>query len=369
VRAFFVDRGAKLTLACLTVADGSAGATNGLFGGGVLSSGGTLRVDHSTLSNNSASFGGVQNSNGTLKVTNSTFPDNSALKGGGIHNSGGTLDVTNSTLSGNSSTGDPGFGGGIENTMGGTATVTRSTLSNITTDTTCGSGGVIYNSGATLTVINSTLSGNKIGGNHGGSGGIHNNTGTLNVISSTFSNNGILNVGDAALSNTLLAHVSPGNNCVGTVTDDGYNISDDGTFNFTEPTGESNTDPKLASSLTNNSCPTQTIALLKGSPAINAIPKGQNGCDTEIKTDQRGVKRPQGTACDIGSYEKSNKAPPLEPGVEQPFQRSHRPDPSALRVGSCRAGLLVWIQEKGITDHPGELWQISRSKGAEPGSP
>jgi hypothetical protein len=43
---------------------------------------------------------------------------------------------------------------------------------------------------------------------------------------------------------------------------------------------------------------------LKGSPAINAIPKATNGCGTEVKTDQRGVSRPQGKKCDIGAFEK-----------------------------------------------------------------
>jgi hypothetical protein len=62
--------------------------------------------------------------------------------------------------------------------------------------------------------------------------------------------------------------------------------------------------------LANNGGPTQTIALLRGSPALNAIPKGQNGCATatdRIATDQRGVKRPQGKKCDIGAYEKKVK--------------------------------------------------------------
>jgi hypothetical protein len=65
------------------------------------------------------------------------------------------------------------------------------------------------------------------------------------------------------------------------------------------------TDPLLdPKGLQNNGGPTQTIKLIKGSPAIDAIPKGTNGCGTEIKTDQRGVKRPQGKGCDIGAFEK-----------------------------------------------------------------
>ena len=50
---------------------------------------------------------------------------------------------------------------------------------------------------------------------------------------------------------------------------------------------------------------TATIALLAGSPAIDAIPAAdctdQNG--NAITTDQRGVARPQGNGCDIGAFE------------------------------------------------------------------
>jgi hypothetical protein len=48
-----------------------------------------------------------------------------------------------------------------------------------------------------------------------------------------------------------------------------------------------------------NGGPTLTLALLAGSPALNAVPVAN--CD--VTTDQRGVKRPQHNACDIGSYE------------------------------------------------------------------
>jgi hypothetical protein len=51
------------------------------------------------------------------------------------------------------------------------------------------------------------------------------------------------------------------------------------------------------------------IALLDvaGNPAINAIPPNATFSDKVtpacLQTDQRGVKRPQGPACDIGAYE------------------------------------------------------------------
>jgi hypothetical protein len=38
---------------------------------------------------------------------------------------------------------------------------------------------------------------------------------------------------------------------------------------------------------------------------VLAIPVGTTGlCDTSTPTDQRGVTRPQGTACDIGAVER-----------------------------------------------------------------
>ena len=50
-----------------------------------------------------------------------------------------------------------------------------------------------------------------------------------------------------------------------------------------------------------NGGPTLTHALEPGSVAIDAA--GNCVTDFGISTDQRGVARPQGTACDIGAYE------------------------------------------------------------------
>ncbi|HEY6042160.1 MAG TPA: choice-of-anchor Q domain-containing protein, partial [Anaerolineae bacterium] len=60
----------------------------------------------------------------------------------------------------------------------------------------------------------------------------------------------------------------------------------------------SNTDPKLAP-LGHYGGPTKTMALLKGSPAIDAV---LTGCPPP-SVDQRGVSRPQGAHCDIGAFE------------------------------------------------------------------
>jgi hypothetical protein len=55
--------------------------------------------------------------------------------------------------------------------------------------------------------------------------------------------------------------------------------------------------------LANDGGPTRTLALLTGSPAINAIPIAE----CVVAKDQRGVKRPHpaGGKCDIGAYERT----------------------------------------------------------------
>jgi hypothetical protein len=92
------------------------------------------------------------------------------------------------------------------------------------------------------------------------------------------------------------------------ITDLGYNISDDDSCGFTVVESLNNTDPMLdPAGLSNNGGPTQTIALLSGSPAIDAIPLAsctdQDG--NQLTTDQRGFPRPDAgeQVCDIGAYE------------------------------------------------------------------
>jgi hypothetical protein len=208
-----------------------------------VSSGATLSLENLTIANGSAVDGvGIFNA-GTLTVTNSTISGNSAIMiGGGIHNEG-TLTVTNSTISGNDAL----------------------------------SGGGIHNEG-TLTVTNSTISGNS-------GGGIDHNHGTLTLAHSILASNGRDCQARADFT---------------TVIDGGYNIVQDGSC-ISAPTSFE-ADPLLGP-LADNGGPTMTHALLPGSPAIDAIPQGISGCGTTIINDQRGVTRPQGSACDIGAYE------------------------------------------------------------------
>ena len=291
-RVFEVS-GAKVTLNNLTVADGG-----GVFAGaGIRNYHGTVTVSNSTLSGNSP--GGIYSEGGTVKVSNSTLSGNSSDAGGGIYNYGGTATVSNSTLSGNSAT----FGGGINNTDG-TLEVSNSTLSgNSVLDAVFAEGGGIYNLAGTATVSNSTLSGNS-SNNRGG--GIYHRTdgsntgGTLEVSNSTLSGNsatfggGIYNEGPATFKNTIVANSPSGGNCLGSITNGGYNLDSNTSCGF--PTQNSSKDPLLGP-LADNGGPTLTHALLEGSPTID------RGNSFGATTDQRGFARPQGTASDIGSFE------------------------------------------------------------------
>jgi hypothetical protein len=294
---------------------------NSATSGGGIDNAGTLMVTGSTLAGNtSASVGGGIANSGTLTVTGSTLSANSATTGGAISN-GGTLTVTGSTLSANSATGNNGSGGGISN--GGTLTVTDSTLSGNCATGSGGTGGGIYNSRA-LTVSNSTLSGNVA---RGSGGGIATNapqtvTFTNVTLTANRSNTGggsfhggglFVASGTPLLHNTLIAGNLNGS--TGTIRDDvsgtlfpggDYDLIGDGTgmtglTNGVNLVGSAAApiDPLLGP-LQNNGGPTQTNALLPGSPAIDA---GDNGYATPF--DQRGPGFPRVLygGIDIGAFE------------------------------------------------------------------
>ena len=129
----------------------------------------------------------------------------------------------------------------------------------------------------------------------------------------------------AHLLNTVLSSNAPAN-CVGVVADDGYNLSSDATPAFSGAGSMSNTDPKLRP-LADNGGPTLTMALVPGSPAINA--GASIGAPT---TDQRGVARPKGGGVDIGAFEFEFEIPQI----------------ARFRLQSPRQ---FWLQSCGLPDH------------------
>lgn len=346
-RIFNVTTTGTVSFSGLTIANGSP-VGNG--GGIQNLNAGTVNVTNSTLSGNNLSNttlnyagGGISNNNstGTVNLTNSMLTSNfvtasstnSLSDGGGIYNVG-TVNIINSTLNGNRAKTPDGSarGGGIYNA--GTVNLTNSTLVNNGTGLADGLnsnvnaiGGGIFNDTGTVNVTNSTLSGNSafaLGSMASArGGGIFNNIGTVDVINSTLSSNycsgslsptmfgggifngsGVVKVKSTiiALSTVVAQNGTVGSNpdASGTFTSQGFNLigKNDGaaaSFPAGNPnanndivgTGASTIDPKLdPNGLQNNGGPTQTIALLSGSPAID---KGTNiGFTGSLVTDQRG---------------------------------------------------------------------------------
>jgi len=257
-----VNSGSSLTLNTLTIAHGSAPYGQG----GGLENFGTVSISNSTFANNSSpcNGGGLENF-GTVSISNSTFANNSAsCDGGGLENFG-TVSITSSTFANNSASER---GGGLDS-QEGTVTISNSTIAN---NSGSDGGGLDLWRGR-VTISNSTVADNA-------GGGLENVTGTVSI------------------SGSILANTS--GNCFsagGTYIDNGYNLSSGGCI--TSATSLQ-ANPKLGP-LASNGGPTQTMALLKGSPAIDYISLAL--CP---KTDQRGHKRPDNpheSACDIGAFE------------------------------------------------------------------
>jgi hypothetical protein len=270
-------------------------------GGGIINDD-TLIIANSTFSGNRAETGGAIYNNGTvgmLTVTDSSFSGNNAQDGGGIFNYG-TLTVTNSTFSGNGTSDYQSVGGGISNYD--TTIVMNSTFF----QNSAYRGGGIHN-WDTVTVTNSTFSGNEATSAGGGIANSGNRVGgTLTVRNSTFSANSAQHGGGIAnifisyqnsmlhYVNTIIANSTGGGDCynVGKIGTNISNLVEDGSCS-----ASFRGDPKL-DTLADNGGPTQTMALLPRSPAIDA------GNDATCEaTDQRGISRRQGAHCDIGAYE------------------------------------------------------------------
>lgn len=281
-----------------------------LNGGAVENFIGLLTVNNTVFQNNTVSavgvsggFGGaIYNSQGTVTIDLSSFTGNQARStasgngwGGAVFNQAGVLSLDHSTLVSNSATT---FGGGVLN--GGVFTLQNSTL--------VGNIAIVYGGGianlkiapgsGTLQAQNVTLTGNIA---TRGGGAFNAALGTLTVDNSTFydnltTSNGteFLNaVGSLIVRNSIAANDTNDNACDGVIDSAGApNLASDISCNFSL-----RADPLLGP-LLDNGGPTPTRALLPGSPALDA------GDDTTcLPTDQRGISRPRGEACDLGAYE------------------------------------------------------------------
>jgi hypothetical protein len=309
--------------------EGGGGPQDGFgVGGGIAFQGsGALQVNESVFLENTAGGNGgagpmsgeglggaiLAGGSGPAAVSNSAFGADRAGGNGGFGESSGrgqggaiefaggaptaTLAVTGSVFSGNQAGGGSGPGSSSGEGSGGAITALREGTASLTNDTIAANsvGGPIgaVAGGGTLggglstsiavSVLNSTIDGNAVIG--AGIGG------NIEVLA-----------GSLSLENTIVAFGSAASapNCGGTVTSTGHNLesSTPSQCGLSSALGDVIGANPLLAPLQFNGGPTQTQDLLAGSPAIDA--GNNNGC---AATDQRGIARSLGAACDIGAYE------------------------------------------------------------------
>jgi predicted outer membrane repeat protein len=186
-RLFVVNAGASLTLNGFTLQNANPNFMLGVLGGAI-SNEGTLTINNSTFTNNSAGRGGAIYNVGTLTISTSTFTNNSADRGGAIYQyTFGTLTISDSTFTNNSASD---IGGAIYGYTNGTITISTSTFTN---NSASSEGGAIFSNGlSTLTITNNTFTGNSAD-----FGGAIYNLSTLTITNNTFTGNSALSSGGA----------------------------------------------------------------------------------------------------------------------------------------------------------------------------
>ncbi|MFM8273119.1 MAG: choice-of-anchor Q domain-containing protein [Gemmata sp.] len=293
-----------LRLSNCTVASNTA-----ISSAGAVASGGYLGIDGCTFVGNAVTFGsgGAVATTGRAVIRSSVFSGNRALALGQAGNGGGIFSAGSLTLFGCTFVSNSAHNGSVPGGAGGAlassgdGTVTNCTFTaNAATGTFGGvGGGAIASLGGTLLVRNSTVAGNSTSANLSTARG-----GGIAVFS-----------GSLTLQNTIVAGNTAGSgspDIYGGYTSVGYSLIQDpagsfvyGTQTMTDPTNISGLDPLLGP-LRDNGGPTPTMALLPGSPAINA---GNPAFSGDPATDQRGFFRVAGGALDIGAFEFGSALP------------------------------------------------------------
>jgi hypothetical protein len=350
-RVFETD-GRSVTITGLTITNGVVRSPAGGFfswpamGGGIYN-GGNLTLANVVVENNqavggdasnfgvdgqSAQGGGIYSTGGLLSISGSVIADNLAMGGHGINGYSGNQDGTN---------GGTGSGGGLY-VDGGSLDISNSTIAHnmtrggyggtgvdycIPSPTRCysaeggfggaGQGGGLYANGAFLTISTSTIASNQAVGGFGGIGGYPGRPG--DGRGGGLSNGGMLQTRDTIFADNTVP--GPGYNSgpdlSGALGSLGHNLigNSAGGSGF-DATDLLDIDPMLGP-LQDNGGPTQTMALLSGSPAIDA------GDNTDAPMwDQRGPGYPRivNGVIDIGAFEV--QAPSASRASGQPL-----PDP------------------------------------------
>lgn len=297
-RLFTNLAGSTFTLRNLTLIGGNA-AHGG--NGGAVWTGGNLAIENVRFTGNTANGGGALHvsAGGSAAITNGQFDNNSATGTGGAIDNAGQLTINGSQFITNTG----GEAGAIQST--GTLNISASTFTNNASN---------FNGGAlrlfgTTTIDRSTFNGNTVANE----GGALISFASLAVTNSTFANNGknavLLWDGPASLDHVTIAYNTDGGllrvnadvTLRNSIVAGNAGFDQSGTLNAASSNNLLNISAAQArlGSLSNHGGPTATIELLPGSPAINAAAPNPS-----ITIDQRGIARPQGSAPDLGAYER-----------------------------------------------------------------
>ena len=283
-RVFSVGTSGTATLTGMTITGGDITRNNQSqdinLGGGILNANHVTLDDIALVRNIADGGGGMFSIPGTVPVVENTLiAGNRAVEGGGLRLDGGGT-IVNTTITGNTLT-------PISFNLARPISIVVPLVPEIS-----GWGGGIDNRGsANLTITNSTIT-----GNHAVKGG-----GGLNTAQGYAPLSDQAALGSVTLRNTIIAANTSSagpqqchNNQVDIISA-GDNLATDASCFLTAKGDLPNTNPLLAP-LADNGGPTETEALLAGSPAIGAA----SSCPG---TDQRGYPRPATGPCDIGAYE------------------------------------------------------------------
>jgi hypothetical protein len=397
-------------------ADGYGGALNGGngasgYGGGLYAVAGSVDISGSTIGNNRATGGdgggGAFSTGSSGETPAGNGGNGGAGQGGGLYVNGAFLTISNSTIASNQVGGGSeggcahlirqcytggagdGLGGGIR-LAGGTASIQQTTVAANQAvgggDGGAGSGGGLSVTGGTVSIQQTTIAANQARGGYGGAG----SGGGLSVMGSAFvevlsitvsmnqavggsghfagtaMGGGVFNSGGLQVRNTIVAGNTvdgPGTNSAPDLSGDlgslGHNLigTSDGGSGF-DATDLLDVDPMLGP-LQDNGGPTPTMALLPGSPAIDA---GDNTGAPDW--DQRGPAYPRivNGIIDIGAFEYQGGGSGPAASPPGPTDVAIRTaSASVLPLGSDHPALLAPVPSAGPPSTRGAADDLPRT--------
>jgi len=267
------DSPMEATISGLTIRDGREGEGGGVF---VDEQASLIMNDCVIGPNNIVAYagGGLSADEAEVTLNNCTVVDNhgtGTYGGAGIFANDTIMTITNSTITGN-----------VTNNFGG---------------------GILAYDDTIVTLIHSTVSGNTANQDHaeqseGGGGGIYNDGAEIRLRNTIVAGNTDLTDPSehAQWPDVYGVVTSLGGNLIGDDTGSTGWLPGDMVGTSADPI-----DPLLGLIGVHAPGTTPTYPLLEGSPAIDTV-----SCAAGVTTDQRGVRRPQGIACDRGAFEVEN---------------------------------------------------------------